>query len=157
VYEGGQIDAAQARFPVEIVQLPWNPLDSRLLDAGHLDRLAADGVEIHARSLFLQGLLLQDPRAIPARFGPLGAAVAELRSWADAKGIAILEAVLAIALRQPAIDCFILGITSRRELDEVIAAATRAAAAPYDTSFSVSTPLDPCYLNPARWSELEAT
>ena len=39
------------------MQLPFSLLDQRLLKDGSLKRLKQLGVEIHARSLFLQGLL----------------------------------------------------------------------------------------------------
>lgn len=45
------------RFRPDAMQLPFSLLDQRLLADGSLDRLKQLGVEIHARSLFLQGLL----------------------------------------------------------------------------------------------------
>src|SRR5262249_43348603 len=65
VYTGQQIDAVLARFDPTLVQLPINILDQRLILDGHLKKLKARGVEIHARSIFLQGLLLMHPRDVP--------------------------------------------------------------------------------------------
>ena len=44
-------------FRPDAMQLPFSLLDQRLLQDGSLERLKQLGVEIHARSLFLQGLL----------------------------------------------------------------------------------------------------
>ena len=43
------------------MQVPFSLLDQRLLQDGSLARLKDLGVEIHARSLFLQGLLFMEP------------------------------------------------------------------------------------------------
>jgi aryl-alcohol dehydrogenase-like predicted oxidoreductase len=50
------------------VQLPLNIFDRRFEDSGWLDTLFREGVEIHARSIFLQGLLLLPKEDIPVKF-----------------------------------------------------------------------------------------
>lgn len=45
----------------DIVQIPLNLLDQRFLQNGLLSQLKAQGIEIHVRSAFLQGLLLMQP------------------------------------------------------------------------------------------------
>lgn len=154
VYNGGQIDAVLAAYPVELVQLPINPLDRRLDRGGQLDRLAAAGVEIHARSLFLQGLLLQHPDRIAPRFGVLRDAVAELRDWGIMRGLSQLEAVLAISLADPRIDRFILGVTSVDELRDIVSALESGQGTKLKIDFAGCTVLDPVHLDPSRWSEL---
>ncbi len=46
--------------PIDIVQVPCNLFDQRLIKSGYLGKLKERGVEIHARSIFLQGALLAD-------------------------------------------------------------------------------------------------
>jgi aryl-alcohol dehydrogenase-like predicted oxidoreductase len=155
VYEGSEIDAALAGFPLDIVQLPWNPLDRRLEQGGQLAALAGAGVEVHVRSLFLQGLLLQDAQAIPARFGPLREAIAALHASFREAGLSPLEGILAQAFARPEIARFVVGVTSVAELDAILLAGEKAAGvkAPLNPSTS-SGDLDALYLNPARWTEL---
>ncbi len=157
VYNGAQIDAALARFPVEIVQLPFNPLDRRLIEGGQLERLAAAKVEVHARSLFLQGLLLQRPDAIESRFGALRDAIAELHDWARARNLAPLEAVLALALSESRIDRLIVGVTAASELHDIVSAVENGQRAQLKTDFSGSVALDSRHLDPSRWPELGGT
>lgn len=45
----------------DIVQIPLNILDQRFLQNGLLSQLKSQGIEIHVRSAFLQGLLLMQP------------------------------------------------------------------------------------------------
>lgn len=154
VYEGAELDAALDRYPLDLVQLPWNPVDSRLEVGGQLRRLQERGVEVHARSLFLQGLLLEKVERIPARYGPVAAAVAELDAAAREAGLTRLEAILAAAFARTEIDHFICGVTNRRELHVILLAAQKAKAIEGARCFPQFRDLDPRYLNPARWADL---
>ncbi len=156
VYEGAEIDIALQRYPIDIVQLPWNPIDDRLIEGGQLARLTAARVEIHARSLFLQGLLLEDPARIPVKFAPIARATAQMQSTFANAGLSLLEGILALAFQQTGIHRFICGISSGAQLEEIV----RAAEKFYDlkTRVDIAPPekLDPRLLNPARWAELGA-
>src|SRR5262249_17350751 len=58
IYDARELEGVLARHQPDLVQLPLNVLDQRLLAGGQITRLKSAGVEIHARSAFLQGLLL---------------------------------------------------------------------------------------------------
>jgi aryl-alcohol dehydrogenase-like predicted oxidoreductase len=66
VYTGEDIEAILLRFRPDLVQLPLSVLDQRLIAGGQLARLKAQAVEIHARSIFLQGLLLMEDAELPS-------------------------------------------------------------------------------------------
>lgn len=154
VYEGAEIDVLLGRYPLDIVQLPYNPIDQRLVAGGQLTRLRAAGVEVHARSLFLQGLLLQSPDSIPARFEPVRRAARQLAHSAAEVGISQLEYVLALAFKQAEIDRFICGVTAATELEAIVLAAETAQRVQERVAVPITESLDPLYLNPARWSKL---
>ena len=67
-YTPEEIAKASTLIDLDIVQVPFNIIDRRLLETGWLNRLHDSGVEIHARSIFLQGLLLEDPQNLPLYF-----------------------------------------------------------------------------------------
>lgn len=71
VYNSNQIDQLLKKYPIDIIQVPINLLDQRLILSGHLDRLKDLQIEIHARSVFLQGLLLLNPDTLPVRFSSI--------------------------------------------------------------------------------------
>ena len=153
VYTGAQIDGLLRHYPLDLVQIPINAVDRRLIDGGQLARLKARGVEVHARSIFLQGLLLADPSKIERRFGPLQACVAGLNGHFAAHGLSPLDGHLTTALQNAAIDCVIVGITSVGELDALAAAVSKAALAPRIdvTPWSIR---DETVLSPALWAKL---
>lgn len=152
VYEGAEVDRVLNEHPIDIVQVPFNALDDRLVKDGQLDRLASTGVEIHSRSLFLQGLLLAPTTEIPDRFAPIRSAAEQLDSVFARQRLSRLEGLLALAFGQHEIDRFIVGVTSADELRAIVAAVDRAEqVGPLEWN---PPALDPVYLNPARWSEL---
>ncbi len=47
-------------YDLDVVQCPYNILDKRILKTGWFNKLKSLGLEVHARSIFLQGLLVND-------------------------------------------------------------------------------------------------
>ena len=56
------------KLPIDIIQIPFNIFDQRLKNSGMLNTLIAKGIEIHIRSIFLQGLILQNAKQLPQQF-----------------------------------------------------------------------------------------
>jgi aryl-alcohol dehydrogenase-like predicted oxidoreductase len=109
------------RFRPDAMQLPFSLLDQRLLKDGSLKRLKELGVEIHARSLFLQGLLfmLEPPHKLSAA-GPM---LEKARTEIARAGIDPLTAALGFVLSQPVVDVAVVGLTGLRQFQEIVAAA----------------------------------
>lgn len=144
VYEGWEVDAVLDRYPIDIIQVPFNPLDRRLIDGGQLERLHKSGIEVHARSIFLQGLLLGDK--YPPHLSPIEWAASQMR-----RGMNHMEWVLGTVFQCPYIDCFICGVTSVPELLEIVATAEKMEGIEMEPSEFVPQ-LTSRYLNPAMWS-----
>ena len=126
VYDGKELDATLARFVPDIVQLPYNLCDQRLRDSGHLKKLHHSGVKIHARSIFLQGILLTTPERLPSYFAPLRMIVrllAERYGNSPAMRVAVcLKAVM----MAPEIDASIVGVTEPGQLRTILDAMQQA-------------------------------
>jgi aryl-alcohol dehydrogenase-like predicted oxidoreductase len=147
-YDRAEIDAVASRFPVAIIQAPVSVFDQRLLADGTFARLSERGVEIHARSVLLQGLLLMAPEAAKAK---LPAAFAPLNAWRRAvveSGFSPLEAALGFALKQTMIDRAVIGVHSAAHLAECLAAAAREVPA-LDYARFACDDLD--VIDPRRW------
>lgn len=149
VYDPDELDRVLAVFSPEIVQLPFNLLDQRFARAGALERLKAQGIEIHARSIFLQGALLAPPDTLPAVLGRARPALERVRQFLAAHGLDPLPAALGHALAASALDCVILGVTGADELEAIIAAVR--ALPPRLPDFAPLAVADPDIVSPARW------
>jgi len=149
VYTGADIDAALARFDCDLVQVPANVLDQRLLSGGQLARLQARGVEVHLRSVFLQGLLLMDPAAAPAFFAPIRPRLAAWRQVLDQRGLTPAQGALAFA-RSLDVEVVLAGVESAAQLAANLADFAAASAA--DLDFAAFALDDETFLNPGKWS-----
>jgi len=68
IYSPDELEVVFNKIKIDLVQAPLNVVDCRLQSSGWLDRLKDDGVEVHTRSAFLQGLLLMERSKIPQKF-----------------------------------------------------------------------------------------
>jgi aryl-alcohol dehydrogenase-like predicted oxidoreductase len=128
------------------LQLPFSLLDQRLLADGSLARLKQLGVEIHARSLFLQGLLfMSEPPENLAAATPMLAAV---RARIEAAGATPLAAALGFVLSRPEVDVAVVGMTALREFEDIIAAVLSPLPA---LDWQACALQDERILTPSQW------
>lgn len=148
IYDQPELDAILSRFPIDVVQLPFNVLDQRLLESETLQRLSEAGIEIHARSIFLQGLLLMDPEKLGTHFMPAKDSLKRLHEFARANGRTPLELALHFATSRKEIDCVIIGVNHHEELADIISASRQLPLMDDYSGFAIR---DETILNPARW------
>lgn len=58
IYDPNFLSKIISKYNVDVVQVPFNVFDKRIIESGWYDKLKNLGIEIHARSIFLQGLLV---------------------------------------------------------------------------------------------------
>jgi len=133
------------RFKPDAMQIPLSLLDQRLVRSGALAAIKAQGVEIHARSLFLQGLLFLNE--LPPRLQAAAPHLAALRRRIADAASTPLAAALAFALAQQ-IDVGVVGVTTPSELDEILAVA--ALPSP-QLDWDACALDDETVLTPSRW------
>jgi aryl-alcohol dehydrogenase-like predicted oxidoreductase len=150
VYSPEQLETFSAIMTLDLVQLPLNVLDDRLIASGWGGRLKDQGTEIHVRSAFLQGLLLMPSGQRPTKFSRWADIWAEWSRWLEHTGLTPLQACLAYVLSFVEVDRVIVGVDSLTQLNEIFAAS--------HTTFSSlpdwPQPIDPNLINPAHWSQL---
>lgn len=115
--------AARARFPIAVAQLPGNAFDQRLaaLAAG----LA--GVEVHLRSVFLQGILLQPLARAVALLPQATAALTAWTHWCARQGVSPLRAALGIARSLPNVRYCVVGVDRVAHLRDIVTAWREAS------------------------------
>jgi hypothetical protein len=106
---------------IDIIQCPVNILDQRFLQNSFQEFVSKYNIEVHARSLFLQGILLADtlPKEITNR------AVIKLyrqyESFLKAHNITKMQACYEFACQNTQkIDCWVLGFNRPSEIEEFL-------------------------------------
>ena len=136
------------RFKPDLLQAPASLLDQRLLLDGSLMAVREMGIEVHLRSIFLNGLLFLPPDRVPAQLkGAAGRLSRARRMIAEGRSDP-LQAALGFALSRPEADAVIVGAGSAAELAAVLAAAS---SPPPDLDWDEMAIDDPIALDPDRW------
>ncbi|MCX6237711.1 MAG: aldo/keto reductase [Bacteroidia bacterium] len=150
IYDPSELDTLCSHFPFDLVQAPFNLLDRRLIESGWLFKFEEKGIELHVRSVFLQGLLLMNSDVRPKKFDKWLPLWDQFENWLNQSGLKRLQACLCYALSFPEISKVIVGVDSLSQLNEILTAA-RGSALQVPDRFRTD---DPNLLNPARWATL---
>lgn len=121
IYSPDDLAAIYSILSPDIIQAPLNLVDRRLVDSGWLQRLANDGVEVHTRSAFLQGLLLM-PK-VPDGFAPWQPLWACWQQWLATHPGQAVAACLSYPLSLPQVARVVVGLDSITQLEEMLAAS----------------------------------
>lgn len=148
IYSPSELDDLPSTFKFDLVQAPLNVFDRRLVSSGWLDRLAGEGAEVHARSVFLQGLLLMRSADRPAYFARWSPQLAAWTSWFESHHLTAEKACLDFVLSHPSIAQVVIGVDTVSQLRDLIAAANAPAAALAPSTLAVD---DAGLIEPFRW------
>lgn len=148
IYAPQELDELLHRYRFDIVQSPLNIFDQRLIATGWLGLLRQADVEVHVRSVFLQGLLLMDRNNRPRQFDRWAALWSKWDEWLVQTRLTPLQACLRFALSFPQISKVIVGVESLHQLDEVLSASVGLPPEIPDGLRCSDSDL----VNPARWS-----
>ena len=151
IYNPQELDAVTHACAIDLVQAPLNLIDRRLLTSGWLRRLHDQGVEIHARSAFLQGLLLLPRAAIPAKFERWAHIWDAWHESLTRYNLTATAACLQFPMSLPEVDRVVVGVDSAAQLRELIA-ITQSPVALQDWTAMVCE--DENLINPAQWNTL---
>ena len=119
-YELEDLNSIVDNFKIDIVQHPVNILDRRLEKSGTLKKLNIQGIEVHCRSVFLQGLLLLNLERINSKFYPFRKDLLKIHNFSMKSQKTIQEICLSYVLNIKNISKIIVGIDDKKQLKELI-------------------------------------
>ncbi len=105
----------------DLVQVPYSILDQRF--GRYFGKLKERGVEIHVRSVFLQGLLFKDPEKVDPFFTDIKSSLKNVHAVGLETGASMVELCLGFALHNGYIDKIVAGVDSENNLREIISAS----------------------------------
>lgn len=150
IYAPAELDDLCRRYEFDVVQAPFNLLDRRLIESGWMSRLANSGVELHVRSIFLQGLLLMPSSDRPAKFNRWQAQWSAYSDWLRSAELTPLQACVRYSLSFPEISRVIVGVDTIHQLQNIVDSQDGVAL---NVPRSIGTS-DVDLLEPIRWSDL---
>jgi len=150
IYDPLELDNLCDRFDFDIVQAPFNIFDRRMIDSGWMNRLNEKKIEMHIRSVFLQGLLLMEPGSRPRKFDRWSTQWVHYDAWLEHNNLTSLQACLRYVLSFEKISKVVVGVDSKTQLQEILEAA-KGSIPPLPDTFVIK---DQQLLNPACWGLL---
>lgn len=150
IYDPSELKELMSLKIWDLVQAPLNIIDRRMVSSGWLTRLHDMGIEVHIRSVFMQGLLLKSSNDLPKQFSQWSHIWNEWDRWQSISGYSAIKACLAYVNSLPGVDRVVVGVDSLVHLSEILDIFDAKPAASWP---SISCE-DDALVNPSRWSQL---
>jgi len=119
-YTPEDINLLIKKFNFDFIQCPVNILDNRLIDNGLLKKLKKKKIEIHARSIFLQGLLLKNSTNFPKELKQFKTIFEDYQNYVNNLQMPKLEICLNYIRKIKEIDKIVIGINNKKQLVTII-------------------------------------
>lgn len=147
IYSPEELRAAMEKMQIQIVQAPFNLIDRQLFSSGWMDEMHNVGIELHARSIFLQGLLLSRDEGIRKKFSRWNDLWTKWDQWLEKESLSPVNACLGFVKSFPQISKLVVGIDSLIHLQELVASSGNFNI-PFFPDIECS---DIDLINPSRW------
>ena len=108
------------KYDFNILQVPINVFNREFLNYKFIRFVKSKKIEIHARSIFLQGMLLSDVSRVPKKFKYLKKPLTYFESWIKMREISKLYACLKYILSFSIIDKIVLGTNNYLQFKQTI-------------------------------------
>ena len=148
VYTGTQIELILDQFEVDVLQIPFSIFDQRLLHNGTLQKVANKGIKIQVRSIFLQGLILENPTNLSNFFNPIKINIKKFQDTCSKENLTPLVACINFIKAISHIDTAIVGVTSLAQLEGILKASHKERNNFDWSSFKIDQEE---FLNPTNW------
>ena len=148
IYDPKDLSWISRIMGLDIVQAPLNVFDRRMIDSGWLSLLSEKDIEVHVRSVFLQGSLLAGVANLPDFLRPWTSKFAEFESWTKSEGLSLLEGALIFPLSIQEVDKIIIGVVSVDQFESALMATKRPLIKVPDFGTS-----DQLLINPVNWAK----
>ena len=147
LYSPQELDRLTKLHWPDCVQVPVNLIDRRFPSSGWLKTLHERGVEVHARSAFLQGVLLQGENERPKFFRKWSDIFEDYDQWVAYKRLTRVQATIGYLQSLSNIDRIVVGVLSKEQLAEIAKAADQSVSEAPDELTSNDEKL----INPSNW------
>jgi aryl-alcohol dehydrogenase-like predicted oxidoreductase len=146
--KAGVLENKKVLPELSVFQVPENICDRRMIASSDIRSLYDEGNRFMIRSVFLQGLLLMQPKSIPSRLRLANRSVNELNVFARNNSLTVLDLCVAYANSISWASGIIVGVASLDQLKE-IQKVTSTLPKGWETAIST---LPPELVDPRKWT-----
>ena len=151
IYSPEILESLISKLKIDLIQVPYNILDNRIDCSGWLDKLRDLNIEIHARSIFLQGLLLMKYDKLPKDYFRNHQDLIDWYEWQKNNSEADpYETCLKYVLDNPKIDKVLVGVDNIFQMMQLV----ETVKSKNKFSFPRIRCKDEKLINPYFWNKL---
>tara|TARA_Y100000590_G_scaffold461217_1_gene622291 strand:+ start:12119 stop:15034 length:2916 start_codon:yes stop_codon:yes gene_type:complete len=152
VYDTDEVDFILKKYKIDLIQCPLNPFDRRFEKFGYLKKFKKKGIEVHGRSIFLQGLLLLNKNEIPKTFKKWNYEWEKWDEWTKRNNISKLEACLNYINSLSEVNRAVVGVNNFKQLKKIF----KYSNSNKKINFSEEFTKDKKLIDPRRWNAINS-
>ena len=135
-----------------IIMLPYNIIDRRPIKSKIFETLHKLNIEIHTRSVFLQGLLLLNKKKMPKKFSKWSKVFNSIDKVSKKFGMSRYEICLRYVLSNPFIDKVLIGTDNFSQLKKLVNVSKKGDIKIKNEDIKTTNDIN--LLNPSKWPAL---
>lgn len=151
VYKSEEIKKILKLEKPDIIQIPINILDHRLIKNGLLKKIKKNKIQIHARSIFLRGLLFYKLNDIIKIFPQIKKELLILKEISHITNLSIADLSLLWVSKIKEIDKILIGVTSINELKLNVKTLNKKLKNNYFEKINKINIVNENIINPSKW------
>jgi aryl-alcohol dehydrogenase-like predicted oxidoreductase len=151
VYDRTQIEKLLDKYLIDLIQVPLNVFDQRLLKHDYLGMIKSQGLEIHVRSVFLQGILLMSKEELPIHLSGFSPYLQKWEKTLNLYGLSPLQAAICFVSNLPNVDRILIGVNNINQLIEIVNISYQQILSQDDTDRLAVQDIN--LINPSLWNQ----
>ena len=118
VYTCHEVDEMLKNDLFDVIQIPLNIMDQRLISSGAISKLTRKNILIFARSIFLQGLFFLKPEELADDLRAAGKNIRELNKLAEREGVSVAQLAVSYVRDIEGIASLVIGAETVAQVEE---------------------------------------
>ena len=146
IYDGVELKNFYKKYKPEIIQLPINLFNQKFLENGWLKKIKKDQVEVHVRSIFLQGIILSSKNKV-LKNNRFKNHFLFFKNWLKKNKINAFDASLNFISQIKYLDKIVIGVNNFKQFKKILNFKTKKRNFNYGILKSNNQKL----INPTKW------
>ena len=120
IYNFNSLNKVLKKFKIDLIQVPFNIFDQRLIQNNLLKRIKKHKIQIHVRSVFLQGVLLLKYNQLPKKLKKFKKEWDKWQNWLKKNKVNPLQACLSFISNHSQLDGIVVGCDNINQLKQIL-------------------------------------